>query len=146
MNNSLRRAARRVLEPNAIILGAAACLFGWALAEAMRPRAEYLSVSDRELLCVISALFLAAASLATKRAVGNLLAAFFSSPLPLLLIFSFFMNPSPSEVPFLSVKHVELWLRALARTPVSIWLMTALSIAILCSAAAATLRRTPPRP
>lgn len=146
MNDSLRRAARRALKPNAIILGTATCLFGWSLAEALRPAEEYgyLRHQSREILCLASALLLASVSLATKRASGNLLAAALSGPLPLLLIFSFFVTWLPSEVSFLSIRHVELWLRELARAPVSIWLMTAHSFAILCSATAATLRRTPP--
>lgn len=148
MNNGLKRAARRALKPNAIILGTATGLLGWSLAEALRPPAEFdHSYGEyQETLCMTTALLVAALSLATKSAVGNLLAAFLSGPLPLLLIFSFFLTPIQAEVSFLSGRHIDLWLRELAGTPVSVWLMTALSIAILCSATAATLRRTIPRP
>src|SRR5918997_2088750 len=101
MNGSLRRAARYVLKPNAIILGVATCMFGWSLAEALRPRVEYdhFSREYREILCMASALLIAAACLATKRAFGNLLAAFLSGPLPILLAFTFFLIPSHAEVP-----------------------------------------------
>lgn len=149
MNNDLRRAARRALKPDAIIPGAATCLFGWALAEAMRPRAEeYAGFQHWETLFLASTLLVAAAGLATKKRSGDLLAAVLSGPLPLIVVFTLFLTPArfSAEVIFFSARHFELWLGELARAPVSFWLMTTLSTAILCSATAATLRRTTPRP
>ena len=147
MNSSLRRAARYVLKPNAIILGVATGMFGWSLAETVRTFAEFdfITRPNRMTLCLASALLLAAFCLAAKRALGNLLAAFLSAPLPLLLIFSFFLMPPWAEASFFSVRHVRLWLREWMYAPAGIWLLTGLSFAILCSATAATLRRTPSR-
>lgn len=148
MNSSLRRAARHALKPNAIILGVATCVFGWSLAEVMLPRGEFEHAGLRywENLLLTSMMLAAAASLTTKRALADLLAATLSGPLTLAQAFIFFMIPARSEVTFLGVRHFKLWLDELAGTPASIWLMTGLSLAILCSATAATLGRTPPRP
>lgn len=148
---SLSRAARRALTPNAIIFGAATCLFGWSLAEfmLMGEQPSYLSQEYSANLFLTSTLLAAAASLLAKRALANLLAAALSGPLPLIQPFIFFTipgHPAHSDVAFLSFSHFESWLEELAKTPVSIWLMTALSFAILCSAAAAAIRQTPARP
>ncbi|HEY9283929.1 MAG TPA: hypothetical protein VIP46_10795 [Pyrinomonadaceae bacterium] len=148
MNGSLRRAARAALKPNAIIMGVATCLFGWSVAESLRPYDEY-DVHLRpgwDLLVFLSASLVAASvGLAAKSACGNLLAAGLSGPLPLLHVFIFFAIPFDSEVTFLSAGHVERWLNELSDIPASVWLLTALSVAILFSATAVTLRRTPLR-
>jgi hypothetical protein len=149
MKNSLKRAARAAFKPNAVIMGVAACLFGWAVAESLVPVDEFGRTSPafpEEVLFFSCALFVASAGLATGRAGGRLLAAVLSGPLPLLQIYLPAMIPYHFEVGFLSAEHVERWLHTLARMPADFWLMTALSFAILCSATAATLRRTPSRP
>ena len=98
-----------------------------------------------EALFFASALFIASAGLATRRAWGRLLAVVLSGPLPLLQIYLPAMIPYRSEVTFFSGEHVERWLGELSRMPADFWLLSALSFAILCSASAATLRRTPSR-
>lgn len=148
MKNSLKRAARAVLKPNAVIIGYAACMFGWAVAESLRPLDEFGRTDPpltEEALFFASAMFVASAALATGRAWGRLLAAVLSGPLPLLQVYVFTMTPYRSEVGFLSAEHVERWLNALARMPADFWLLSALSFAILCSATVATLRRMPSR-
>lgn len=148
MNGSLRRAARGALKPNAIIMGVATCLFGWSVAESLRPyHDEYEHIRrDAEVILFLAASLLAAsAGLATKSACGNLLAAGLSGPLPLLHTFIFFTISFDSEVTFLSAGHINRWLDELSDIPASVWLLTALSVAILCSATAVTLRRTPLR-
>ena len=149
MNGSLRRAARRALKPNAIIVGVACCQFGWAVAESLRPVDEFGYSGPRfegELLFLASMMLVASVGLATGRPLGRLLAAALCGPLALLQVFIFTMLPYRFELAFLSGEHVERWLRELADIPASVWLMTALSFAILYSATAATLRRTPSRP
>lgn len=145
MNGSLRRAARFALKPDAIILGVATCLFGWSLAEAMRAGDVYAGVRYLETLFLTSVVLLAAASQATNRALGHLLAAVLSGPLPLLLSFTFFLAAWRPGAPLFSARHIGFWLRDLAHAPANFWLMTAVSVAILCSATAATLRRTASR-
>ena len=149
MKNRLERAARAALRPSAIIMGVATGLFGWAAAESLVPVDAFGRTDPpfpEELLFLTCTLLVASAALAAKRPVGDLLAASLCSPLILLQLFLFASIPSQREVALFSAEHVELWLRELARAPVSVWLMTALSFAILCSATAATLRRTPPQP
>lgn len=141
MNSSLRRAAHFALKPDAIILGVATCLFGWSLAEAVRAGDGYATVRHLETLFLTSVLLLAAAGRATNKALGHLLAAVLSGPLPLFLIFTFFLAAWRQGVPLFSADHIGFWLRDLAHAPPSFWLMAAVSVAILCSATAATLRR-----
>lgn len=149
MNYSLRRAARRALKPNAIILGVAACLFGWSLAEAFGPykgHFTYLKFHYAQLAAVFFGLFVAAAALATRKPLGNLIAVALSAPYPTLLFEPFSMLRPDSGGRLLSAENVGHWVRHLTYTPPAVWLMAALAIAILCSATAATLRQTPPRP
>ena len=148
MNGRLSRAARYALKPNAIIFGVAACLFGWAISESLRPVDEF-GRTDPPLpegtLFAASALFVASVGLATGRAGGRLLAAVLSGPLPLLHVYLLTMIPRRFEVAFLSAEYFARWLGELARMPPDLWLLSALSFAILSSASAATLRRTASR-
>ena len=149
MKDSLKRAARAALRPNAIILGFACCLFGWAVAESLRPVDEFGRTDaplDEGALFFSCVLFAASVGLATGRAWGRLLAAVLSGPLPLFQVFLFTMTPYHFGVGFFSGEHVERWLGELRGMPSGFWLLTALSFAILCSATAATLRRTPSHP
>jgi hypothetical protein len=143
MESRLKRAARAALKPNAVITGVATGLFGWAAAESLRPHDQYEHLSRGELLFLSCTLLVASAALATKRPLGDLLAAFLCSPLPLIHLFLFASLPSRREVTLFSAEHIGHWLRELAAAPFSVWLMTALSFAILFSAVAATLRRSP---
>ena len=149
MNNRLRRATRSALQPNAIILGAAACLFGWSLAEAFGPyegHFTYLKFHYAQLAGIFFGLLVAAAALATRKPLGNLIAAALSAPLSALPLQSFFIMGFFYGDSFLSAEHLGRWVRQLSYTPPADWLMTALATAILSSATVATLRQTPPRP
>lgn len=149
MENRLQCVARAALRPNAVIMGVACCQFGWAVAESLRPVDEFGDSGPRfeeELLFLASMMLVASVGLATGSPLGRLLAAALCGPLALLQVFIFTMLPYRFKLAFLSGEHVERWLRELADIPASVWLMTALSFAILCSATVATLRRTPSRP
>lgn len=149
INDSLRRAARRALKPNAIILGAATCLFGYSLAEALRPRYGHdsylVSVYARDVVIYLG-LLIAAVGLATGKALGNLLAAALSGPMSVFPLDAFLRAVFYTEGSVLGSEHFRIWLMEVSDVPADAWLMTAIATAILYSAVAATLRRTPSRP
>ena len=144
MENRLGRVTRTVLAPRAVILGASAFQFGLALSGWARATDVEGPSSELYLeLFLASTVLAASACLATKRAAGNLLAAFLCGPLPLLQPFLFMGIPHRSDVTLFSAAHFGRWVEELTRIPANIWLLTALSCAIFACAMAATLRPLP---
>ena len=138
MANSFGRLARAVFAPKAVILGVATCQFGWALSQFMGQTEEYHR--GHEELFIAFMLLVAAAGLLAHAPWGNLLSATLSGVLPLAHAFIFWDCAWDYEAPFLSAEHINNFLRHEARADTFIWLMSALSLVIISSAMAATLR------
>src|SRR5918997_308544 len=114
MDGKLRRAARRALKPDAIILGAATCLFGWSLAGAFgtyEGHFTHLKFHYAYLAGNFFGLLVGAAALATRKPLGNLIAVALSAPYPTLLSEPFSVLRLDSEGRFLSAEHVGQWVR-----------------------------------
>jgi hypothetical protein len=147
MKNRWARIARSVLAPRAIILGLSAFQFGLSLAEQARHLDGCFENRDAFAeLFVAATILLSSACLAARRAAGNLLAAFLCGPMPLLHALVFFDTARRAEALPLSGAHVAVWAHELSYLPANLWLMSALSFAVLAFAITSTLRPSSPRP
>jgi hypothetical protein len=141
MNNKLRRVARSIFAPKAIVTGAATFEFGWGLATYLRSSGHLSYGTDLHgNLFLAFALLVASVSLSTGKAWGNLLAAVLC-PLPILQALIFWEDVHRAGASLFSGAHLRFWINDLASMPPGLWRLTALSFVVLSLATTATLRQ-----